>query len=227
MLEEIKRFFEKENIKVFGCCTLKQTDKDNILLSREVLDLLNGAIVFGIPLSRFVIENLVDGPDLLYLHHYRQANYTLDRIAFELALFLEEKGFFSIPVPASQIVDWQKQKAMLSHKHFAYLCGLGWHGRNNLIVNPVYRSRLRFATVLTSAKFEYEPGIFDFGCRDCRKCIEMCPAGAISESPELFNHTACFEKIKELTRRKNISQYICGICIKACEHGNNKKTRDR
>ncbi len=217
MLKPIDDFFQKHNIKVYGHCSLSNSDKEKILLSRDIVNLVNSAIVFGIPLSGSVIMNLEDGPDLLYLHHYRQANYLLDRISFGLATIAEDCGYMAVPIPASQIVDWKNQRAYVSHKHFALLSGLGWFGRNNLIVNSVYRSRLRFATVLTSIRFETEPKILGFHCGSCRKCIEMCPAGAITETPEGFNHIACFEKIKELTRQKNISQYICGMCIKACE----------
>ncbi len=224
MEEQIKNFFEKRDIKVYGWCDLDDESRKQIFLSGNVLEKIKSAIVFGIPLSRTVIENLVDGPDLLYLHHYRQANYILDRIAFDLALFLGEKGFSSIPVPASQIIDWKNQKALLSHKHFAYMCGLGWYGRNNLIVNRVYRSRLRFATVLTSLRFESKPKTVEFGCGSCNSCIKLCPAGAISDGFENFDHIKCFEKIKQITRKNNISQYICGLCIKACEYGKYKKS---
>ncbi|MGC8805792.1 MAG: hypothetical protein ACP5QD_07670, partial [Candidatus Ratteibacteria bacterium] len=176
-------------------------------------------------LSTLVIENLNDAPDFLYLHHYRQVNYILDRTGCELEHFLEENGFLSIAVPASQIVDWKQQRAHLSHKYFARLCGIGWLGRNNLIVNSVYRSRLRLVTVLTTYRFGKRPEILEFNCGSCTSCIGLCPAKAISTSPEKFDHIRCFEKIKELTKKNNISQYICGLCIKACEHGNNKDTR--
>ncbi|MCM8815649.1 MAG: hypothetical protein NC931_06705 [Candidatus Omnitrophica bacterium] len=225
MQEKIIKFFSARNIKVYGWKILNDEHKSKISLSKNVLEKSRSVIVFGIPLSSQVFENLVDGPDVLYLHHYRQANYTLDRIAFDLAYLLEENGFPSIPVPASQIVDWKNQKATLSHKHFALLCGLGWHGRNNLVVNSVYRSRLRFATVLTRFEVDDRFKIVEFGCGECRECVEICPAGAISDLPEKFDHIRCFEKIKEITRKKNISQYICGLCIKACENGRNKSSK--
>ncbi|HPP66693.1 MAG TPA: hypothetical protein PKX05_02125 [bacterium] len=217
MLKKIKQFFEKEDIRIFGYHNLNEKEKNNIFLSSEIRDLLNSVVVFGIPLSMAVIKNLQDGPDLLYLHHYRQANYLLDKTAYRLALAIEEIKQLAIPVPASQIIDWHNQTAHLSHKYFAPLCGIGWLGRNNLIVHPQYRSRLRFASVITSIRFEENLTIPKFGCGNCRKCIEICPAKAISENPANFNHTACFEKIKEITRHRRISQHICGLCIKACE----------
>ncbi|MCM8759831.1 MAG: hypothetical protein NC906_08705 [Candidatus Omnitrophica bacterium] len=217
MEKEIEQFFYINKIPVFGCCRIGDEEKSKIYLTEKIVRKINTAIVFGIPLSKGVIANLIDGPDLLYLHHYRQANYLLDKISYQLASLLEEKGYLSIPVPASQIIDWKKQKALLSHKYFACLCGLGWLGRNNLIVNSVYRSRLRFTTVLTELVIEKTNEVVEFGCGNCKNCVRMCPAGAISEKAEQFDHIKCFEKIKEMTKKKNISQYICGLCIKACE----------
>jgi epoxyqueuosine reductase QueG len=47
--------------------------------------------------------------------------------------------------------------------------------------------------------------------------MEMCPAGAIKEKPENFDHIRCYEKIREMTNKRRISQNICGLCIKACD----------
>lgn len=53
-------------------------------------------------------------------------------------------------------------------------------------------------------------------CGECHACIEVCPAQAISEKPEDFQHLKCFEKLKEFQKKGYVGQYICGICVKAC-----------
>ncbi|MCX6833487.1 MAG: 4Fe-4S binding protein [candidate division Zixibacteria bacterium] len=53
-------------------------------------------------------------------------------------------------------------------------------------------------------------------CADCRLCIEACPAGAIKENPLDFDHTRCFEKLKEFQKQRLVDQYICGVCVKVC-----------
>ena len=57
-------------------------------------------------------------------------------------------------MPASQIVDWEKQTAHLSHKKIGELAGIGFIGRNNLLVNPEIGSRFRLATILTNMPLE-------------------------------------------------------------------------
>ena len=47
------------------------------------------------------------------------------------------------------MVDWQGQRGHISHKHIAVAAGLGWIGRNNLLVHPRHGGRLRLNTVLT------------------------------------------------------------------------------
>ena len=81
-------------------------------------------------------------------------NFFLDRGALLVADRIQKSGFRSLAVAASQIVDWDKQRAHLSHKHVGRAAGLGWFGRNNLLVNPELGSRFRLVTVLTDMPLE-------------------------------------------------------------------------
>jgi ferredoxin len=154
-------------------------------------------------------------PTPLYFHHYRQLNFFLDRGAFLLASEIQEAGFGALPVPASQVLDPENQTAHLSHKHVARLAGVGHIGRNNLLVHPVFGSRIRLVTVLTDMPLEADvPATAD--CGACRACLAACPAGAIKDRPEEFDHRACFEKLDEFRRLRLVSQHICGLCVKAC-----------
>jgi epoxyqueuosine reductase QueG len=53
-------------------------------------------------------------------------------------------------------------------------------------------------------------------CGVCRKCLKPCPAQAIGETKEEFDHRACFEKLKEFKKMGIVGQHICGVCVKAC-----------
>ncbi|HEX9935130.1 MAG TPA: epoxyqueuosine reductase, partial [bacterium] len=86
------------------------------LFSAAEIDKMDYAVSFGIRLSRSVLNGLVDRPTLLYKWHYQQANQFLDRLAFALTQHLMERKFRALPVPASQIVDWERHRAHLSHR---------------------------------------------------------------------------------------------------------------
>ena len=176
---------------------------------------LDWGISLGKRLSDAVLEDVIDYPTPAYFHHYRQTNFFLDRGAFLLADWIQRSGASSLALPASQILDWGKQTAHLSHKHVGVLAGLGWIGRNNLLVNREAGARFRLVTILTDMPLEPNTPVRD-GCGSCRDCLDVCPAGAIKERREDFDHLACYEKLKEFRKLGYTSQFICGVCVKAC-----------
>lgn len=164
------------------------------------------------------METVREGPNVLYLHHYRQLNYRLDMIAYLLAREIERKGSKAIPFPASQLVDWKNQKGHISHKRVAEMSGLGWIGRNNLLIHPAFGARMRFNTVITDMPLK-ENGPLEKDCGSCRVCMDVCPASAIKESPADFDHIGCYNMVTQLKNKRNLGHHICGICINACAGG--------
>jgi epoxyqueuosine reductase len=179
------------------------------------IDSLPFAISLGVHLSDKVLESIEDGPTPLYFFHYQRVNILLDEMALRITFHIQNEGFDALPIPASQVIDWQRQRGHLSHKHVAKEAGLGWIGRNNLLITPQFGSRVRLVSILTDIPLK--PGEpVQRNCGDCRNCISVCPARAIVDNPLEFDHIGCYEKIKVLCRERNIRHYICGICIKAC-----------
>ena len=132
--------------------------------------------------------------------------------------WLEENGKKAIPVPASQIIDWEKKLGHLSHRQVGVELGLGFYGRNNLLVTPEYGARVRLVTVLTDLELDI-PGSAkgkNLSCGSCTACVDVCPAGAIHTGPEDFDRSACFAKVREFEKMRGIGVGICGICVKAC-----------
>lgn len=190
--------------------------KNEFTIAAAVLGKLDRAVCLGAALSGPILDEIEDHPTKLYFHHYRAVNMMLDQIALRLSGLISGRGFSALPIPASQILDWVKQSAHLSHKKIGYLAGLGWIGRNNLLVNRQLGSRFRIVTILTDMPLKSDSPAAD-GCGDCRACIQACPRGAIKQRREDFDHTACFEKLKEFQNSGLVGQYICGVCVKACK----------
>ncbi|MCD6309279.1 MAG: epoxyqueuosine reductase [Candidatus Eremiobacteraeota bacterium] len=215
IVDYLYKMAKDHGLPVMGITTIDENIKT--LQMEKVTEKLKTALVFGFPLSRAVFNTLTDGPNQLYFHHYRQANYLLDRVALRLSYELEKFGYNAVPVGASQTLDWKNQKGHLSHKDLAVKAGLGWKGRNNLLVHPEYGSRLRLVTILTDLPWKEKVHSPAGSCNGCFACIDICPAGAIKENPEDFDHIACFEMLKEFKRQGRAGQYICGLCIKVCQ----------
>lgn len=178
-------------------------------------DSLPLAIVIALRVSRAVLSTLEDGPNLLYFHHYRQINAQLDRATTMIAAEIERQGCSALPIPASQIVDWEKMAGQVSHKAMARLAGLGWWGKNNLLVTPQLGAQVRLATILTDFPLPPDHPL-EGDCGSCRRCIAVCPAKAIGESPASFDLPACYEKLNEFRKTRHVQQHICGMCVKAC-----------
>ncbi|MBN1913240.1 MAG: epoxyqueuosine reductase [Candidatus Omnitrophica bacterium] len=212
--QELKRFSKGLGVDLFGVADISQA-KEGFALTAELSEKLKRAVSLGVRLSEGVLEEIQGAPNKLYFHHYRTANSFLDQVAFKVAHHIQKKGFLALAIPASQILDWQKQSAHLSHKKVGVLAGLGWIGRNNLLVNKALGSQFRLATVLTDMPLKADR-ISKEDCGSCRLCIEVCPAGAIKDDPAQFDHLSCFEKLKEFQAKRLADQYICGVCVKAC-----------
>ncbi|MDP2911371.1 MAG: 4Fe-4S double cluster binding domain-containing protein [Candidatus Omnitrophota bacterium] len=213
--DELRDFAFSLGISLFGVACVKPIKKE-FLFSGETLRDLDYTISLGLRLSDGVLEDITSFPTKIYFHHYRQANAILDQIAFKVSNFIQSKGCRALPVPASQIVDWEKQTSHLSHKKIGELAGLGFIGRNNLLVNPEIGARFRLVTILTNMPLESDQKLKE-NCGECRACISVCPAGAIKEKREDFDHIKCFEKLKEFRDKRLVDQFVCGVCVKACK----------
>ncbi|MCX7857356.1 MAG: hypothetical protein N2513_05180 [Deltaproteobacteria bacterium] len=213
--ERLKIFLQTLDVDLFGFACMDDYDSKLVGIENEIKLSLPYAISIGIRLSKGVLATVKDGPNLLYYHHYRQVNMSLDSIATKIARKLEQEGFMACAFPASQIVDWKKQCGHISHKKVASLAGLGWIGRNNLLVNERYGSQVRYTTILTNMPLSRNT-VKNFGCKECTACLSVCPSGAIRMDPKDFDHIGCYNKITEMKNKRNIGQHICGICVEAC-----------
>ena len=212
---DLKKFSESLGTDLFGAADIGGIKKD-FLLSPKVLESLDKAVCLGVRLSETVLEEIDRQPTRLYFHHYRTVNAFLDQAALSVAHYIQNKGSSALPIPASQIVDWENQKAHLSHRKIGFLAGLGWIGRNNLLVNKKLGSQFRLVTILTDMPLKTdEPTKED--CRVCRLCVQACPAQAIGEKTSEFDFQKCFAKLKEFQKQRLVDQYICGVCVKACK----------
>jgi epoxyqueuosine reductase len=210
----LKEYALNLGLELFGVADITPI-RGEFLLNEELRSGFDRAISIGKRLLDTVLADIDDHPTPLYLHHYRQLNFFLDRTAFQLAVFIRDKGFRALPIAASQIVDWQNQRAHLSHKKVGRLAGLGWTGRNNLLVHPECGSQFRLATVLTDMPLEPDRSM-ERDCGACFQCLAGCPAAAIKPDPKDFDYLACFAKLKEFRNSGVVGQFICGICVKAC-----------
>ncbi len=213
--QKLRTFALDQGMALFGVADVTPLqDGFRIQPEESVADLTRG-ISMALRLSDAVLDGLVDRPNLLYKHHYREANELLDTVAFRVASLIQEWGGRALAIAASQTVDWRLQMGHLSHKRVAQLAGLGWLGRHNLLVNPRHGARIRLVTVLTDLPLMVDEQLAE-DCGRCRACIPVCPAGAIHSRQEEFDHQGCFQQLQHFAKKENMGYCICGLCQKAC-----------
>jgi epoxyqueuosine reductase len=99
----------------------------------DLLEPFDRAVSIAIQLPYAVFEEISDRPTPIYKSIYQTANLTLDQIAFRTAIALHDDGHYSLPIPASQVLDQKNLYAAISHKAVARMAGLGWQGKNLLL----------------------------------------------------------------------------------------------
>ncbi len=200
----------------------------------DLLKHFTRAVSIALKLPAAVFEEISARPTPIYKSVYQTANLTLDQIAFRTAMALQDDGHYSLPIPASQVLDQENWYAAISHKAVARMAGLGWQGKNLLLITPKYGSRVRLVTVLTNVPLDVD-GPIKNRCGDCTACQDACPAGAIkgisTEShyknrDEALYFSRCKEKtVGEFAKIPEVGVPICGICIKVCPFGREKSVK--
>ena len=117
---------------------------------------------------------------------------------------------------------------LFTHKIAATLSGMGWIGRNGLLISPVYGAGVSLATVLTDAPLKPGRPLTESRCGDCTLCVDHCPSRAITGKlwrqadpyAELVAIRKCASHKK--TSRLTVGKPNCGLCINICPFSRNK-----
>jgi epoxyqueuosine reductase len=185
-------------------------------------------IVIGLPVSLPIVET---APSIWYHELYRTVNSLLDQYGYRIATILNEDGLSAAAVPrdgyGSISILKDKPIAFFSHKHAAYLAGLGNFGINNTLLTKKFGPRVRFTSIFTAAVIPPDQIIENPLCIRCMRCVNMCPVKAISGEtyPQgLIDKKTCATRSEALFKR-SISP--CGLCIKVCPVGEDRKVCNR
>lgn len=116
--------------------------------------------------------------------------------------------------------------APILEKTWAVEAGLGWIGRNSLLVNPELGSFLILGAIVTDAVLEYDTPYNGNGCKGCSACLKACPAGAISDDRSI-DASRCISALtietSEVVDYPGSQIFGCDICQNICPYNINSK----
>ena len=193
------------------------------------------AVSFAVPLNPAIMGRVENGPDQAYADEYIRLNFRINEISASLAAEIKASGFRSVALAASERSDPVNMAGDFPHKTAATRAGLGWIGLHCQLITDPYGPWVRLGTVFTDMELPCGPPLEKNLCGNCRRCVEACPANALTGRPwspeltreDILNAHACDQWKKE-HYLSYVQGHVCGICSAVCPKGRKqlKKSND-
>ncbi len=150
-----------------------------------------------------------------------------NKIREYLVEILDKSGFTAVAPVLSRC--WEKKTSVKygfasnwSERHAAFVSGMGTFGLSDGLITPVGKA-VRCGSVVANISAEPTPRPYThhneyclfYSDSKCRKCIDRCPAGAITEQGH--DKIKCKSYIRKITGEYEQNQYglktnSCGLC---------------
>ena len=220
----MKSFFEKRSIELYAHVPLSRCKIiKRYLLEREGFCEKDNVIMILLPYrSKNQPKNLSVYASVRDYHKY------VENLRRELIEYVKTR----YPVAKIQLFA---DHSPIDEVHAACISGLGFIGRNGLLINEKYSSFVFLCEIITDLS-PRELGIEEYRekgvrtCMNCGACARLCPSNCMDESdprPKTECLSAITQKKGELTDKeiemmlKNGSIWGCDVCQNVCPYTKN------
>ncbi|MEE8490481.1 MAG: tRNA epoxyqueuosine(34) reductase QueG [Acidimicrobiia bacterium] len=144
--------------------------------------------------------------------HYQELRAGMDAVAETL---VAGGGRAEVLIDDNRLVD----------RAAAVRSGVGWWGKNTMVLAPKYGPWLLLGTAVTDVELETTPAMAR-DCGNCTACVPACPTGALDQ-PGVLDATRCISYWaqmpgiipQELRIPWGDRVYGCDDCLEACPPG--------
>ena len=182
------------------------------------------ALVFAVPYGEQLSPD--DYTEERFEQGIRDARSRLETVAAGIEQILQERQVkYWIPPVAQE--NETELRALFSFKTAAARAGIGWFGKNDVIITERYGPRVRLSAILIDAIFAYGRPFTAARCPDsCTRCVDICPCKALKnqqwsvekDRSEIIDYQKCNRMRSAFIPRLG-RKSACGLCLAACPFG--------
>ena len=188
---------------------------------------------------------------ILFITHYKQEHVPFQEDNGVIASYARGRDYHHIHRKRlKHLIHWLEQRSSqtgiakgfsdstpLLEKALAVRAGLGWFGKNTLLIHRRFGTFTLLSGLLTTLEIHHPPTL-GFGriprCGSCTRCLDACPTQAFV-SPYHLDATKCLSyhlieskvDLPDFIKEKNPGYaFGCDICQDVCPHNARKKETD-
>jgi epoxyqueuosine reductase QueG len=184
-----------------------------------VLPAARSAISFAVPLNQDYIELWFSKKS--HAHHFKdniQANVIASGVSLELANYLGQKGYRSIPLTANTAYREESKNGRydeippVSHRYLAVRSGVGFFGLSGNVLTKTEGAAIILGSVVTEAELiptDPLPAQENY-CDLCRLCKAVCASGFIDGEEQVSVTMGGIDFSYSKKHHHSRCDYVCG-----------------
>ena len=213
--KDIRNIFLKYPEVIYGFTDIAYSEYANTYKS---------ALVFAVPYGEQLTMETYS--EVKFEQGILDAKKVLEEILAQLLKMLDEYNVKYYVPPVAQN-DEVNLTVPFSFKFAAVNAGLGWIGKNDVVITKQYGPRVRLSAILINEQFVYGNKIITSNCpENCKKCVDVCPHKALhnvqwninSLRNDIIDYRLCNEK-RSIYLKTHGRKNACGLCMAACPFG--------
>lgn len=200
---------------------------------QDLLENAGTVISFFLPFTKSVtssnVKEQLSSPE--WAVSYIETNELIKQLSLHMTEVFARSCEKMVSIPATH--NWIEDKLVSnwSHRHVAFIAGLGQFGLNNMLITDRgccgrFGSLISSAVIVPDIRSEEESCLYKHD-GSCKKCVRKCVNEALSD--DSFDRFKCYDQLlKNVEKHKSVGYAdVCGKCltIVPCSHINPVRTK--